>query len=175
MRLLSALGLTAALLVPPAGLGAQDASAALATVHLADGTSVALLDWRLSYQYGIWRKKDRISNARSETRESAALILGNKSYPVKGETLSVTHAPKGNGFRVASMTLKTAGGLKVEGPDKDALAPDLSKDFNYQPQTLDLLGKTLSGMDRSFCVVSFWDLIDCGTTDTTRVVRIEFN
>ena len=73
------------------------------------------------------------------------------------------------------MNLKQAGDLKIEPPARDALAPDLDKGLIYQPRSLDISGKTLSGIDRSFCVASFSALVECGGTKTTRVVKIEFN
>jgi hypothetical protein len=175
MRSLFLLGLAAALLASPPAVLAQDAPASLATLHLADGTTVALLEWKLSYDFATWRKKDRISNAKPETRESEILLLGKKSYSLKGDTLSLTHQEDGDSFRVVSMNLKKGGEVKMEQPDKDVIAPRLEKDYLYQPRSLDISGKTFSGIDRSFCIVSFSALVDCGGTNTTRVVRIDFN
>jgi hypothetical protein len=73
------------------------------------------------------------------------------------------------------MNLKKVGDLKIESPAREVLAPDLEKNLIYQPRSLDISGKTLSGIDRSFCVASFSALVDCGGTRTTRVVRIDFN
>jgi len=175
MQSLSLVGLTGALLLSPLTIVAQEAPASLATLQLADGTSVALLEWKLSYEFAIWRKKDRISNAKSETRDSSTLLLGKKNYPIAGDTLTLTHREEGDSFRVASMSLKLAGELKIEAPDKDAIAPNLEKDYLYQPRSLDISGMTLSGIGRSFCIVSFSALVDCGRTETTRVVGIDFN
>jgi len=175
MKSILAFSLAAALLPSSSGLGAQEAPASLATLHLADGTTVALIDWKLSYDFAIWRKKDRISNAKSETREAWSLMLGKKNYALRGETLSLTHEEQGDSFKVTAMSLKSDGKVKIEPPDKDAIASDLDKDFNFQPRSLDIYGKTLSGISRSFCVVSFSALVDCGRTETTRVVRIDFN
>ena len=154
---------------------AQEAMPTLATLHLADGTTVALLDWKLSYDFATWRKNDRISNAKSRTKETLTLLLGKKSYPLRGETLTLTHQEDGDSFRVSAMALKSSGEMKIESPDKGAVAPNLEKDYLFQPRSLDILGKTLSGLDRSFCVVSFSALVDCGRTRTTRVVAIDFN
>lgn len=154
---------------------AQEASPPLATLHLADGTTVALLDWKLSYDFATWRKNDRISNAKSQTKETTTLLLGKKSYPLKGESLTLTHEEDGDSYRVSAMALKGSGELKIEPPDKGAIASDLEKDYLFQPRSLDIMGKTLSGIDRSFCVVSFSALVDCGRTKTTRVVAIDFN
>ena len=175
MRLPSILGITSVLLFSSLGVGAQDELTSVATLHLADGTSVALVQWKLSYEFATWKQKEPISSAKPQARESASLLLGKKSYPVKGDTLSLTHVEIDDTVRVTSMNLKQAGGLKIEAPARDALAPDLDKGLIYQPRSFDISGKTLSGIDRSFCVASFSALVECGGTKTTRVVKIEFN
>ena len=45
----------------------------------------------------------------------------------------------------------------------------------HPSRSVDIVGKTLSGMDRSFCVASFSALVECGGTKTTRVVKVDFN
>lgn len=178
MRFRSILVLIFAALFPAAGLQAQEPQEApdsLATLHLADGTTVALLDWKVGYDFVTWRKNDRISNAKTETKEAFNLLLGKKSYPLRGETLTLTHEESGDSYRVSAISLKSEGELKVESPEKDALAPQLDKDYNFQPRSLDIYGKTFSGIARSFCIVSFSALVDCGRTETTRVQRIDFN
>ena len=175
MRSLSILGITSVLLFSSLGVWAQDELTSVATLHLADGTSVALVQWKLSYEFATWKQKEPVSSAKPQVRESPLLLLGKKSYPVKGDTLSLTHVETDDTVRVASMNLKQAGGLKIEPPARDALVPDLDKGLIYQPRSLDISGKTLSGIDRSFCVASFSALVECGGTKTTRVVKIEFN
>lgn len=178
MRFRSMLVLIFASQLSTAGLQAQEAQEApdsLATLHLADGTTVALLDWKVGYDFVTWRKNDRISNAKTETKEAFNLLLGKKDYPLRGETMTLTHEESGDSFRVVAMGLKSEGNLKLESPDKDALAPGLDKDYNFQPRSLDIYGKTFSGIARSFCILSFSALVDCGRTETTRVIRIDFN
>jgi hypothetical protein len=155
--------------------GAQDELSSVATLQLADGTSVALLDWKLTYEIAVWRQKEPVSSAKSQTRQNSMLVLGKRSYPLKGDTLTLTHTQADDTFRVASMTLAKAGDLKVENPARETLAPDLEKNLFYQPRSLDVSGKTLSGIERSFCVASFSALVECGGTATTRVVKIAFN
>ncbi len=175
MRSLSILGITSVLLFSSLGVRAQDELTSVATLHLADGTSVALVQWRLSYEFATWKQRSSISSAKPQVRESASLLLGKKSYPVKGDTLSLTHVEIDDTVRVASMNFKRAGGLRIEAPAREALAPGLDKDLLYQPRSLDISGRTLSGIDRSFCIASFSALVECGGTKTTRVVKIEFN
>jgi hypothetical protein len=165
----------ALLFVSPVPAPGQEVLSSVATLHLADGTSVALVEWKLTYEFAAWRQKEPVSSARSQTRENSMLLLGKKSYSVKGDTMTLTHVETDDGFRVSSMSLKKAGELKVEAPAREAIAPDLEKNMIHQPRSLDISGKTLSGIERSFCVASFSALVDCGSTATTRVVRIDFN
>jgi hypothetical protein len=175
MRLIWKIGLAFALLFSPLTAPAQEELAPVATLHLADGTSVALLQWKLSYDFSVWRQKESIASARTVVRERAQLLLGRKDFPVRGDTLSIAHVEASDSVRVSSMRLKKAGELKVEPPARDVLAPELAKNLFYQPLSLDISGKTLSGMDRSFCVASFSALVDCGSTKASRVVGIDFN
>lgn len=163
------------LLLSPLRSVAQDELSSVATLHLADGTSVALVEWKLTYEFAAWRQKEPVSSAKSQTRTNAMLLLGKKSYSVKADTLTLTHVKTDDTFRVATMNLKKGGDLKVESPTREALAPDLEKNQIYQPRSLDISGKTLSGIERSFCVASFSALVECGGTTTTRVVKIDFN
>ncbi|MBP9946152.1 MAG: hypothetical protein KBH14_07140 [Vicinamibacteria bacterium] len=174
MMRFSMLSLCALLLISPLTAPAQEELASVATLHLADGTSVALVEWKLTYEFATWRQKEPVSSAKAQTREHPMLILGKKTYPVKGDTVTFTHEETDDSFRVTSINLKT-GALKVEIPARDVLAPDLDKGFFYQPRSLDVAGKTLSGIERSFCMVSFSALVDCGSTPGTRVVKIDFN
>jgi|JI8StandDraft_1071087.scaffolds.fasta_scaffold28597_4 hypothetical protein len=148
---------------------------AVATVHLGDGTSVALAEWRLTYDFVTWKQKEPVSSAKPQVRENAALVLGRKSYPVKGDVLALTHLEGDGTVRVATMNLKKAGNLKVEGPGREAIAPDVEKSVFYQPRSLDISGRTLSGISRSFCIASFSPLVECGVAKASRVVRIDFN
>jgi len=175
MRSLSILGLAGVLLLSPLEAKAQEELSSVATLQLADGTSVALVQWKLTYEFVSWRSKEPVSTAKPQVRENPLLILGKKTYPVKGDSLTLKHLEGDDTVRVVSMSLKKAGALKVENPARDVLAPDLDKDRIYQPRSLDISGKTLSGMNRSFCLVSFSALVECGGTLTTRVVKIDFN
>lgn len=175
MRSLSILGFAALLTLSPPGAKAQEELTSVATLQLADGTSVALVEWKLTYEFVSWRSKESISTAKPQVRENPLLILGKKTYPVKGDTLTLKHVEADDSVRVVSMNLRKAGDLKVEQPARDILAPDLDKDRIYQPRSLDISGKTLSGIERSFCVASFSVLVECGGTKTTRVVKIDFN
>jgi hypothetical protein len=175
MRPLSILVLAGALLLPPAPVPAQEELSSVATLQFADGSSVAMVEWKLTYEFVSWRSKEPVSKAKPQVRENPLLILGKKTYPVKGDTLTFKHVEAEETYRVASVSLKKTGELKIEQPARDVLVPDLDKDRIYQPRSLDISGKTLSGIQRSFCLISFSTLVECGGTRTTRVARIDFN
>ncbi len=175
MRSLSTAGFTSLLLFSSLAASAQEELASVATLHLADKTSVALVEWRLTYEFATWKQKASISSAKTQTRENGMLLLGKKNFPVKGDTLSFKHLEADDSVRVVSMNLKKVGDLKIEQPAREVLAPELEKNVIYQPRSLDISGKTLSGIQRSFCLVSFSAQVDCGSTQTTRVVKVEFN
>jgi hypothetical protein len=179
MRSLSVLGLALGLglsfSVSSGTARAQEDLASVATIHLADGTTVALVEWKLTYEFATWRQKEPVSSAKPQVREHSMLVIGKKSYPVKADTLSLTHVEDGDTVRVVSLSLKKSGLIRMEQPSREIIAPDIDKSLLYQPRSLDLSGKTLSGIERSFCVASFSALVDCGGTETTRVVKVDFN
>ena len=175
MRSVAIVALAGAFLLSAPLAPGQEELSSVATLQLADGTSVAMVQWKLTYEFVSWRSKEPISTAKPQVRENPLLILGKKTWPVKGDTLSIKHVEADDSVRVVSMNLKKAGELKVENPAREAVAPDLDKDRIYQPRSLDISGKTLSGLDRSFCLVSFSTLVECGGTKTTRVVKVDFN
>ena len=39
-----------------------------ATIHLGDGTSVALVSWKLSYEFATWKAKEPVSSAKTQAR-----------------------------------------------------------------------------------------------------------
>jgi hypothetical protein len=167
--------LLAGMLLGPSTLRGQEELSSVATLQFADGSSVALVQWKLTYEFASWRSKEPISTAKPQVRENPMLILGKKSYPVKGDTLTFKHVESDDVVRVVSVSLKKSGEIKFEQPARDVLAPDLDKDRIYQPRSLDIAGKTLSGIDRSFCLIPFSTLVECGGTKSTRVLRIDFN
>ena len=92
MRSLSILGLASVLVLSSLQARAQEEASQAATLQLADGTSVALVQWRLTYEFVSWRSKEPVSTAKPQVRENSGLILGKKTYPVKGDTLTLQHA-----------------------------------------------------------------------------------
>jgi len=66
------------------------------------------------------------------------------------------------------------GQLKIVPPDKTLLAPDADKKLLVHPRTLEILGDSLTGTRRSFCLLSFTSLVECADDPAFRVVRLEF-
>lgn len=175
MQLLLILSLTSALGFGQAVAPPQDQPASVATVSFADGTTVALLEWKLTYEFVTWEKNEPVSLARAQVRESATLVVGKEEYPIKADSLVLTHDEAAGTMRVVSMNLKTVGDIGMEPPSQKLLAPDIGKNLFFQPRSLDLSGKTLSGIARSFCVASLSVLVECGGSEATRVIKIDFN
>ena len=175
MRSLITLGLVLFASLGARALAQAQEETPVATVHFGDGTSVALAEWKLSYDFATWKQKEPVSSAKPQLREHGSLVLGRKAYPVKGDILTLTHVEADGTVRVTAMNLKKAGDIKVESPARETLAPDVEKSLFYQPRSLDITGRTLSGIRRSFCIASFSPLVECGVEKPTRVVRIDFN
>lgn len=170
--LVIAVGLTLVALAAP--VAAQDEPvSSVATLFLADGTRVPLLEWQASYEFLSWKKGENVTTARPTVAPSANLIVGKKSYPLKDATLGLTHADIGMVARVVEFSVN---GIKVkpENPDRELVAPGLDKKLLFQARSFDISGKTLSGTQRMFCIASLSALVDCGTTESTRVVKVEF-
>ena len=169
------LGLASALTLASTPLPAQDELASVATVHLGDGTTVAIVDWKITYEFATWKMREPVSSAKAQVRPSATLVFGKKSYPINGDTLSLTHVAADDTVRVTTVNLKKVGDIKLEQPSREVIAPDIEKGLLYQPRSVDLSGKTLSGIERTFCIASFSPLVECGVSLTSRVVKIDFN
>lgn len=152
---------------------AQEADASVATVFLADGTRIPLVEWNLSYEFLTWKQGENVTTAKPTTQRAASMVLGKKEIPVKGVTLGVNHSDIGGVARVVEFVVDGKN-LKMEAPDRSILAPTLDKKVFYQPRSFDISGKTLSGTDRSFCIASLHALVDCGVSQSTRVVKVEF-
>lgn len=191
--ILAALAALAAAAVSwPSRACAQDEAAPAPTilVQLADGGTVPLLDWSLSYDYLTWPKGGSPVLGNDVQKKSDRVLLGKKSVPVAGSTMEIgyrevtrTEDVDGKPTKVkvgvpSRVTITTAGGdevrLKVEPPDRQVLAPEVGKDTNVLPRSLDLQGSTVTGTRRTYCLLSFTSLVECGTQESDRVVGIRF-
>lgn len=154
--------------------GPQDeAPSSIATVFLGDGTSVPLVEWKVTYEYVSWKQGETVQTARPAVQPTENLVLAKKTFPLKGATLVMTHSGTGMSARVTEFEI-SGQKAKAEAPAREIIAPTLDKKTYFQPRSLDIAGKTLSGAERSFCIASLSALVDCGTSESTRVVKVEF-
>ena len=83
------LALALLLIAAPAG----DAAAAVPTalVTFADGNTLPLRNWTLSYDYVTWTKGRSPATGQDATRKADALWLGKRSVPLDEAVLVITH------------------------------------------------------------------------------------
>lgn len=172
------------LLLLAAPAGAQE-STSVAIVRLADGSEVPLGSWKLSYEYQTWKEGSSPAFAEIGRREGRELIDEKKLLPVAGGRLDIQYrlydqtdaqGQKVPGAAVSGLVLTAAGkktNLKPTAPHKDALAGGEKKVF-FQVRVLDLVGETLTGTKRQFCLASFSPLVECSALPGDRVVSVEF-
>ncbi len=177
-------GATLLLLLAGAPASAQESSS-VALVRLADGTELPLASWRLVYEHQTWKEGSSPAFAEIKRREGRELIADKKLLAVAGGKLELQHrvyektddqGQRVPGAAVTGLVL-TVGGrkttLKPGAPSKDVLARDAKKMY-FQARVLDLVGETLTGTKREFCLVSFSPLVECSALPADRVVSIEF-
>lgn len=159
-------------------------------VTLEDGSSVPLHNWSLSYEYGV--AKAGVSPLFAPTARKAAweLYVGKKAIPVTGQVLTITYSESmrstesDTGIKTErvktprELTLTGVDGrktnFKIEAPARELLVESLEKGTTLMARTLDLLGETITGTKKDFCVVSYTAVVECGGTAADRVVKIEF-
>jgi hypothetical protein len=158
-------------------------------VHLADGTSLPLREWSLSYEYTTWPAGSSQAMGTTARREGRELWVGKKQVEVAGRVLELEHrmlpSDPGEGrsgpaeIPVVSRLRLSAPGrrgedLRLEPPHRDRLVPGVAKDLVVVARSLDLHGVTLAGTRRELCVVSYSRLVECGVQRDGRVVKLEF-
>lgn len=169
-------------------LKAQETTAAV--VHLRDGSSQPLLEWTLSYEYVSWKQGTSPYLAPTTRKPTLEIWVAKKQYPVKGQTLEIVYGPsqierevggevKKLDVQVATrLSLGPEGGkrteLKLEAPHKDLVLPQAAKGESVLVRTLDLIGQTLTGTRREFCLASFSSLVECPYDPARQVVKVEF-
>ena len=157
--------------------------------HMADGSSLPLRGWSLSYEYSAPRPGQGPVAAPSRV-EAAELWVGKRRLPVRGATLLLKHVPspreRAEGDEtvvvdvpvVSEIVLAPPGGksqtLRAEPPHRDLLAPGADGSAVVSARSLDLVGDTLTGTRRSLCLVTYSVLVECGEDPADRVVRLEF-
>jgi hypothetical protein len=177
---------TSALLAVLAAVAPPD-TAAPVTIHFADGSQVPLLDWVLSYEFLTGQPGALPSS--SLRRDVHELRLGGKSWPATGIRIEIEYQTvvrerdaadgsviKENVPRASEVTVTHEGKkskVRPQAPDHKFLIGG-ERSLNVLPRTLDLRGQTLTGTKREVCLLTFSDLADCGGSDDSRVVKVEF-
>ena len=64
--------------------------------------------------------------------------------------------------------------FKLEPPARELLVESLEKGTTVMVRTLDVLGETVTGTKKDFCVASYTAVVECGGTAADRVVKVEF-
>ena len=174
---------------PPAGdPPAADVRSALVT--FADGNTLPLRNWTLSYDYVAWERGRSPASAVPARRDSDRLWLAKRAVPLAGADLSIAHGELSREMLVdgrpqpilssaaREVTVKAADGktvkLKVEPPHRDVLAPGGGKNTMVMARSLDLRGEGITGTRREVCLLSFTSLVECGGTPADQVVKVEF-
>lgn len=183
----------AALAAAPAqdSAAAPEASTATALVHFADGNTLPLRNWTLSYAYVTWAQGRSPATGTPAERPARELWLGKRVLSLAGAQMAVEYAElrretlvDGRPQPVLSsaargVTVTAAAGravkAKVEPPHRDLLAPGADKSVNVLARSLDLRGDGVTGTRREVCLLSYTSLVDCGATPADQVVKVEFH
>jgi hypothetical protein len=158
-------------------------------VRFADGNTVPLREWSLSYEYFTWPERGSQTDGTAVRRTAPDLWIGHKAIPLGGATLQIEYVAtererdvdgetrRVNVPQARAMKLVRDGKttqLKVEAPHRDLLAPDGDKKQVVSARSLDLRGESLTGTKMDFCVVTYTVLVECGERPEHQVVQIEF-
>ena len=162
----------------------------IALVTFADGNTLPLRNWTLSYDYVSWPRGRSPSSGAQNAREAGALWLGKRVVPIEEAVLSVQHGELARETLVdgrpqpilssaaREVAITTPDGktlkAKVEPPHRDLLAPGADKSTMVLARSLDIRGEGITGTRREVCVLSYTSLVECGGTPADQVVKIEF-
>lgn len=161
--------LLAALLAPdPAALATE---AAPALVYLADGSSLPLQGWALTYEYVSWPTGSSPEQGTVVRRETGELWLGKRRLPAAGSTLEIVRAD-GALPRLIVQSNGRRSDYKLEAPARELL--QVERNQVLLARSLDLHGRTLTGTRRDFCLLSYTATVECGGDPAHLVTRIEF-
>jgi hypothetical protein len=159
-------------------------------VTLDDGTTVPLQNWTLSYEYGMAKAGVSPLFAPTARKSANELYVGKKTLPLAGQTLTIAYTESmrstesDTGVRTEKIKtpreLSVAGSdgkkttLKLEPPARELLVPSPEKGMVVMARTLDVVGQTLTGTKKDFCIVSYTAVVECGATAADRVVKVDF-
>ncbi len=171
-----------ALAVLPALAAPEEPETGSALVRLGDGSQVLLRSWSLSYEYSAWRRGEGPAQAKTSRRPSRDLWSGKRVAPTTGFTLDIQYDQRRTPAeepraRVLGLVLLAADGkkttLKPEPPHADLLLPG-AEGMIVSARSLDLLGETLAGTRREFCLLSYSPFVECGAEPAQQVVKVQF-
>ena len=171
-------GIVAAFLALGALSGAEAGESV--SVYLADGSSLPLRSWTLSYEYMTYGKGESPAEAKVARKQTRSLYVGKKEYFLTGAKLEIQYKeasgtdapPAPTGVTLVAEGKRTL--LKMEPPQRTLLTPGGDSNLFFQVRSLDLLGETITGTKRSLCLLSFSVLVECAAAPEDRVIRIEF-
>jgi hypothetical protein len=187
----SAALLAAAGLAAGAGAAAppEPAERPPAVVRLADGSSVPLRRWSLSYEYFSWPQGGAQTDGTAARREGSELWVGKKTVALEGATLQIEYDTVERERDVGGETRKVkvplpramrlvaagkATTLRVEPPNRERMAPDVDKRRMVVARSLELRGESLTGTKMDFCLLSYSSLVECGEGPEHQVMQVEF-
>lgn len=169
---------------------APEPSMRTALVTFADGNTLPLRNWTLSYDYLSWERGQSPTSGIQATKEAGHLWLGKRAVPIDGALLAIEYGElrretlvDGRPQPILSsaargITVTTADGktvkAKVEPPHRDLLAPEAAKSTMLMARSLDLRGEGITGTRREVCVLSFSVLVECGGDPADQVVKVQF-
>jgi len=142
-----------------------------ALVYLADGTSVPLYWWQLSYEFVAWPEGSSPEMGTVGRRESAELWMGKTRRTASRATLEIER-PESGRPRLFLLAEGRRSELKPDPPARELL--QVGRDSVLLARSLDLYGRTLTGTRRDFCLLSYSATVTCGSDPAQRVTRIEF-
>jgi hypothetical protein len=186
---LAALASVAVLAGGAIGAAEEGAERPPVVVRFADGNTVPLRQWSLSYEYFSWPERGSQVDGTAARRSAADLWVGRKAIPLGGTTLQIEYVatererdvdgetrkvkvPQARALKLVREGKTTQ--MKVEAPHRELLAPDGDKKRMVSARSLDLRGESLTGTKMDICVVSYTVLVECGESMEHQVVQIEF-
>jgi hypothetical protein len=168
---------------------APESATRTALVTFADGNTLPLRGWTLSYDYISWARGSSPASGVQAGKVASALWLGKRVLPVEDAQLAIQYGElrretlvEGRpqfilGSAAREVTVTTPDGKtirsKVEPPHRDLLAPDADKSAMVMARSLDLRGESITGTRREVCLLSFSPLVECGATPADQVVKVQ--
>ena len=158
-------------------------------VRLADGNTVPLRKWSLSYEYLTWPQGGSQADGSVARRTAPELWVGRKAIPLGGTRMQIEYVTTERERDVDGQTRKVkvplaralklfrdgkTTELKVEAPHRELLAPGADKKKVVTARSLDLHGESLTGTKMDFCLLSYSVLVECGESPEHQVVGIEY-